>query len=1614
MGRELLEEFPVFHHSMRQLEHELTKLGADWFLIPELNKDKESSRINEAELSQPCCTAVQLAMIDLLHSIGVRPSIVCGHSSGEIAAAYAAGFITSADAIKIAYHRGTAVQRLRKSRPDLAGGMMAVGLSADKAQEYLSTSSGKVGIACINSPSSVTLSGDKPALLEIQSNLESKQVFNRMLLVDVAYHSHHMELVRNEYVEAIQGIRPMNVEGVKMISSVTGLEITGAEMESTYWGRNLVSPVRFSDALAGAVSVTGAKSAFIDGGGGGSVAVVEIGPHSALAGPIKQTVKAMKSTVTMSYNSALVRNTDARTSTLAMAGDLFSRGVSIDFDGVNNPNRTASKQVLTNLPTYSWQYGTRHWNETRISAQYRQRKFPRHDLLGVPLRDSISTEPSWRNLIRISNLPWLSGHCFTDQIVYPAAGYISTILEALRQQSSAEGQLWKNLRIRFRQVSVGRALLMSDDSTGVELIVSLRPYAHSISEASASWKEFHIFSTNDKGEATEHCSGLVTVQAGPNNDENTVSNQTSEIRQIMEQTRQSARTPIQPKKLYSELKAAGIEYSGPFAGLESIRACPTRSISHFKIPNIKSLMPAEHQQAHCLHPVTLDLCFQSIFPVFKAAGQITPVVVSTIEELEVSSDICNKPGAKLVVATHHKRTEHSKHFAEMVVTDPNGKADTSVIHIKGIVFTTSDGVSQSNLYRDEGESLCYKVEWGLDASCAESKHIIELSDTVPSDPHSLERRDIYNDFCRRSIRETLAKFSSDDEAQVKGHMSSLLQWMRSHDSASSEPLNDAFKEKVASFGVQGESIIQVGNNMSDILTGKVDPLSVLLQNDLLYRVYSNSNTDNCNIKLAQYAQLLQFKNPNMRILEIGAGTASTSLPILQALFADKRQSGMAKVDRFVFTDISSGFFENAKTKLEEYQDVLDFKKLDIESAPDQQGFELGSFDLIIASNVLHATKSMAKTMKNVKSLLKPGGKLGLIEITNPALCWKMVFGTLSGWWLGEEEGRSESPLLTTAKWNSLLTENGFSGIDIEMGDFAPTEGQELSVMISTANPEVSEPPAEPVQVLCGDAEESIFNELSGLLNLDNDQVQLKKVSLADIEPSNSTCIVLLEALGPFLASCTQESWDKLTALFSSAREILWVTKGAEVESKEPHQAMISGLSRTIRSENHSLKFVTVDLESQTSTSDVAKQIATIYRGSFGPHAIQDRLADLEFAVRDGKILVPRLVEDYKLDRYVQDSVSKYHPRSEHVAQGGRALGLKINSPGSLDTFYWADSERHSKAPLAHEVRVELQYAALNFKDLMIAMDQLQGHTAMLIEGSGVVVDVGESVRHKFSVGDSVTVFGHDSLATTCNVEHWNVHHVPKNMSMDLAASVTVAYATALYAFRNVAQLQEGETVLIHSAAGAVGQAAVALAQHFKAGEIFITVGSEEKRQFMKENFGIPDENILSSRDLLFGDAILRKTKGRGVDVLLNSLTGDAVRENCAILAPFGRFIEIGKKDLISNARLEMRYLENNITFAAIDLAMIAKEKPRIQENLLDTVFDLIESDKIKVLRPITVKPMSELEDMFRLMQGGKHMGKLVMHFEPNVQLQVCGPITEWTATKLSGSTFETSRSQVEQ
>ena len=1576
MGLDLLPLYPVFESSMKRSEQEFLRFGADWHLLQELDKVKSDSFINQARLSQPCCTAIQIAVVDLLTSWGIQPQVVCGHSSGEIAAAYAAGVLTSSEALKIAYFRGYHVESLRKTRPHLSGSMMAVGLSAEDVLKHIKDVKNAT-VACINSPSSVTLSGDSTALLEVKEVLDASDVFNRKLNVDVAYHSFHMKLIEASYRSALKDIQPQSIkDGVRMISSVTENLINGNELDADYWAQNLVSPVRFSQALT---KILKSRETWAGADVATTTLIVEVGPHAALRGPINQITKAAGVQSSTFYLTALKRYESCSQSLLELSGDVFRRGVTVAFQAINEPNKeiVKSPKLLVNLPHYVWNYGKPHWAESRRSLAYRFRQSPRHDLLGTSTLDSVSAEPTWRLYLRVSDLPWLKGHAIQGQVVFPGAGYVSMVVEALKEQHMIRKLRWRGLTIHFRDVAFTRVLLVPDTEVGVETVISLRPYSHSAKESSSSWSEFRIFTLSPDGlQSTEHCRGIVSVgstRVGGSLLRGTVPENVGE--------------KLSSEKLYKELKRLGANYTGHVAQLEDIHGGGGFARCTFKIPDVRLDMPGETEQPYCIHPLLLEAAFQSSFAALRLNDKLDTIyLLEGFDELHISTDVPSQPGAVMCAETKVGSFGISKNKADILVSAGGNETGQALIRAKGVSYAGLGATAQDSESAEE-ESLCHRIEWIIDPFNSSSLTLRSWIQQHAVASSSQSHRVIFDQYCQSIVARLLDSQNSKNGAQFVGFQNRLHDWMQSQRLNGAQKMSPDLEEEILSLGAPGRTIVQFADFFTQILQRKADSSQLLLADNLMQRLYvEDASLQRCFANLASYIRLCRLKTPKIRILEIGT-LAGGLRPLVGRMVSTEEQSRDLKVKdcSCIYADITT-VAPDVPSDFEDLDGSIEYKRLDLERPFEQQGFEAGTFDVVIATTLTHTACNLPATLTKLRSLLKPQGIMTLVEITRPSLKWEMISRCQSFGLSDLDVTDSPSRFLTSAQWEDALYDSGFTGFT-EVKDSDTERDHEASLFIAPTVSAVSIP-TQPVTIISRSDENETAGHLASEIRSKIGHDSVLHTKLEDAVANENTFIFLLEISQPFIGYQTKVEWQKIQKIMSQARRVLWVTKNGALDCSSPANGLVTGFARSLRVEFPELRFITLDVDPVViSECQIAEDIHKIYTTYLGDEMPTTKTQlEWEFATRDGAVLVPRVFPHEITSRFIEDSTSTYHPQMTPDSAKDRALGLKIRSAGMFDTLYWADMPGHCRSPKPDEVRVEMQAFSMNSWDIMTATGELDGNSTFLVEGAGIVREAGQQAEG-FSVGDVIYGFDPQGLATTSNIHAQRAVRIPRGMDIRTAVAVPFAYGTALHCLRDVARLQPGESILIHSAAGAVGQAAIALAKYYQAGEIFVTVGSPEKKDMLQSEWGILAANIFSSRDLKFGDGILQRTQHRGVDIILNSLSAEAVHEGCSILAPFGRFIEIGSRGLRSNGRLEMKPLAKNATFTAVDMALFADVKPLALREIFATVLGLINSSQVQLLDPITVKPLTEIEETFRFMQSGTHVGKIVLDVASNMPLK---------------------------
>ncbi|KAF2106034.1 hypothetical protein BDV96DRAFT_607692 [Lophiotrema nucula] len=1531
---------------------------------------KQPGQAEEPELAQPACTILQVALVDLLASVNLRPSVVVGHSSGEIAAAFASGAISREAAWKLAYLRGQWSSKVA-AMPRVHGAMAAVGISEEQAIEYMERTTSAMGpgnltVSCVNSPVNVTVSGDKEHVEALTSLIRQDGFFAQLLKVPVAYHGPHMEIVAHRYLNSIAVIEPGTSDSatfVNMVSSVTGDRITPSELrDPAYWVRNLVSQVKFSQAMHctfGEVQKSIVKKLDLSHRQVvWATDIIEIGPHSALSGPIRDCLRPLSHGKAVSYYSALRRNRDAALTLLTAIAQLHCRGYSPDILRLNaDPNTKFEALIpIPDLPQYPFNHSKTFWHESRLSSNVRFRKHGRDPFLGSPVADWNPQDARWRHFLKLEDSPWVGDHVINGSIIYPAAGMLTMAMNAALQLFGAE----EVAAFEFHDITFHSGLDLSEDK-GVEVQLQLTPRNLPSTGGSSSYEWRLRVHRREWHEVSRGQIRVIPVKADANDVDR--ENEEGHVREYTKARFTAilaeATNEIDGPALYKRLSHCGYQFGHSFRRIRIARQTTGKAWAEVNLLNTP-----EFNTPRIIHPATLDGILQIMLPGAAESGKDSRLATSVptrINRLWISRNGLKFADARSVqVAVSMQQIGYRNTSSNIVAFSHDGFLR---VVGDGIETTAITDKSEESLAQSAADStMCWKIVHKpdmdlLDSICLET----QLTNERPSMAVSSEYLRNLDVMLFSFLLQTRMSLEAIEVKERSEYLDFYMRWMQSKLQAPSDEITEAsrlledkdayarFYGSVASQHPKYSGIFScVAKGLAGILSGHIDPLTLMFHGTDLADFYENLiELASFMTPLARWFDLVTHKNPTASILEVGAGTGGMTKHIMKTLVQPGSKGPTALYSRYCFTDISPSFFAQAQ---EDFRDCpkMHFETLNLEQDPLTQGYEPESFDLILASLVLHATSSLDRSLTHLKTLLKPGGKLVVIEITNPeSLGAGFVFGLLPGWWLSEDadrEGRL-SPCLTTSEWDRVLSRNGFGGVEHVFWDNEDEDHRHTSLLISTK--ERSEQrsasvvlPLVTVIAPHGATADRLFDGLYIVVDT----------------PSNS----ILEELG-------QEEFESLRHILVSAHNVLWISQ-KHSDYSHAGAGSVHGLARTLRSESASMRFTIMEVDASVPT----EQQTGI------DHVLQlclnqsTAIFESGMAHRDAVFHIPRAKEDVSMNEKIRNKGQRMIRRDVRFSDGN--LRLTVKTPGLLDTLTFEQMTDQPAGLGVRQVQVRVKTIGCNFKDCLVALGRVADN-ALGTDCAGVVERVGTDCS--VQPGDRVAVLALNTYSSSVHCHEDLIVKLPDFVTFAEAAKLPTNFVTAYHALVEVGRLSKGESVLIHAGAGGTGQAAVQIAQLFGA-EVFVTVGSQRKKDLLMSTYSLSEDHILYSRDTSFAEGIKRRTDGRGVDLILNSLAGEQLLASWGCLAPYGRFLEIGKRDLLSNEKLPMLQFARNISFTAIDVAAMIRERPSLVQKSLKAVVDLMAEKRIRVATPLKVFGVNEVESAIRYLQSGINAGSVAI------------------------------------
>ncbi len=1551
MGRDLLAD-PFIAACIERVDAALRPF-VGWSVANILRSAEPANLFDRTEIAQPALFAVQVAILEWLEARGIEADAVLGHSVGEVSAAYAAGVLSLDEACRVIAERSRA-----QGRTAGTGRMAALGLSPEKAALIITPCGDRLTIAAVNSPNSVTIAGDADAIVALGAELEPSQIFFRPLDLDYAFHSRCMDPIRDQLLDRLDGLTPRDGRR-RFVSTVRGRTIEGRQLGAAYWWDNIRKPVQFAPAVASLASE-------------GFDVFLEIGPHPILDRYLRECLKAAGG---HGFSIPTLRRYEPERDALWLAfGRCYAAGVAIDFNAIE-----PGEDAFVPLPAYPWQR-ERYWfseDEGEVGVSLSKRK---HPLLGKRLA---TTDGTWKNRLDPALLPFLVDHVVHDSTVLPGTAYIEMAISAVLSTHASRGVEIEDFEIR-RPILIGAGAMPS-----VEVGLSIEDGS------------FRLRSGDTPATALlpVAVARAVPLASGPS------------LRTIsVEAIRGRMGKRIDGAELYRRFAAHGLIYGPAFQGIAEVWAGGNEALGRIVAPAAIMTELGEYR----IHPALLDACLQVTLAAIpdQVNGEARVVFVpSKAERIRFYG------GGDRIAWCHMTLVQSAARsiVGDFLALGANGE---TIVEIEGLRLRRLElgGPSEIPAYQwryqllrsvdDDGAEDLPRPQTlapPLRATGDEREHDRKAVLFLDRAAAAYAAEALASAFGRRSfvISQLIAEqrvapqqehylgkvlaladqagMAERDQAEwrlaeISSAASAELLW---REAIASYPAHLASLQLIARYGAALPGILRSQIDPVDLVTGErsFDAVEQLYDSDPLFR---RANDIAAGVVRRVYQMIPRTRS--LSILEVGGGTGGLTAALLAALPSDRVE--------YVFTDPSEAAVARAESRCAALS-CLRCAVLDLGADIAKQGFADEQHDLIVAGMAPTAWPDHDRDLAAIRMLLKPGGLL-LLMVPKGDGFLDLVFGMPSDhagesdWQRAVLEARFEevvslggdNPIaartvlvarkpsaaphlpirrgVDPATW-LLLTDDIAVAPVTTVIDALDRLGQR--VVIAQAGHSFERLGLDRFQVPCGnsDAYGQLFRIVAadgvGPLHIVHLRGTAERAPSEPLTAQRRGSFDLLIAVQALIAAGLAASAG-LTVVTSGAMPMPDRSDGCV----RPWQAPLWGLTRTIINERADVCCRLIDLDPEASPAASGEALV---------EELLHRDGEDEVLLRGRARYVPRLTRRMAEPAAVEadDETGFRLTFAQGEAQEGVVLqGIAIPRPA------------------AGEVTAQVKAAGLNFRDVLqriglLPEEAFEGGFAgatLGMEFAGEVTAVGDGVDH-LRPGDAVFGIARDAFSSHIVAPANGLFKKPASMGFEEAATLPVAVTTVYYSLHHLARLQKGERVLIYGAAGGVGLAAVQYALWVGA-EIFASAGSVEKREFLRR---IGAHHVVDSRSLAFADDIREITHGEGIDVVLNSVAGDAIHKGLSILRPYGRFVELGKRDFYANSKLGLQPFCNNVQFFGVDLDRLLVDRPALSHQLFAELAPLLDQ-RVFVPLPHRVFPVARAVEAFRCMQHSRHIGKIVL------------------------------------
>lgn len=1566
MGAVLYRDNAVFKKAVDDVDAHFESL-AGFKLSGILTTPTEGSDVwalDKTEISQPLLFACQLGLLACLREFGIAAEAFCGHSVGEVAAAYAAGRLTLPNAVRIIYQRSRLQGKTRG-----AGVMAAVHLK--EGLDALLKKHDQIAVAGVNAPESLTVSGSQEAMTAFITAAKQKGGAAKQLALDYAFHSPAMEAIHQDILRDLAGIESVDVSArgasCGFYSTVTGERLSDeAPLDAAYWWRNVRQPVLFESAIE-AMLRDGVRR------------FVEVGPHAILVGYLRSIARAKNLDVQI---CSLERRQDESNDHLTMQMLKAVAG------GV--PLKPVWPVVARerSLPHYPWNRTLSWLKATSESAAL----FAPQDVKTLLGRAVAQGKFTWTNRVDTTSMQWISGHKIDDTVLFPAAGFLETAvsagLEALSETLSEAKAKGKQEAAELVNFSILRGLPIAE---------------HESHTMRTSVSEDGVLTIESHREGANEPFALLVKSRVRAADMKDLSERSLDLHLMQDQA------PMAAEDFYETLRTAGLNYEGAFRAVTGVWVTQPQESQDGLATVIARLKCNETLYADTIlgvkaqlntQPPLVDAAMQSVFAavghLMHKSEEKTPLTQAYLPVFF---------GRVLLIADAVPAWSQAciKRISAMTLTvdaalfDEDGKC-VGLMQDLRLRRAPKTARLQPAVYQEVWQTqyeLLPKFEAAdvlspIDGNAA----VLKLWDWQDAEQLSMvlvaayaheavSRKDEWlpaellfsgNNF---TVNETAAKWLAQvmtdaGYAQSQDDAGETLYSALSEAPYESDVLFRTLMTTYPTYWTIWVRMQRIGRHLSALLTGDITldavrgempqminalgsatPTQLQAQNSLKQVVRMLSERIACqtsrNVRLDAVVYADNFEHAESLIVADNenvhwtVAVQSAKLPRARALFESKHRVHV----------------------------------VDVNQLPAR------SFALLVVPDGCGRDRAAASFVQKLVSALQSNGYLLTLEEA-PNLIADFTQGMDAQWWSEAAPGEAVSRLMDAQSWNAVCTHAHLrdvtSGLVSEKVQAqcqpyylsvtqnepivvfektnASDEQRGAIVLVVDARQEASlamarrfvQAAGDDAQLLCATLDEGELTETVDLPCL--------KQSIFDYAAAHPAVPVMS------LLDCADEAQKAPSATLTlaqkfAARNLVNVWTMVGFENRMASRALL-GFKRVAENELPQLNLRWSEL-ADTSVESLRALLSWVTHRTICGTLLEFIEHETEIQVQAARKVVP--------------TVRVHQVRCAHP---DHPIELTFDVPGKLDRLYWKRVPAKSLAD--DEVRISVRATALNFRDVMWAMGLLPEEAlengfsgpTMGLEAAGVVTEVGKRVAN-VKPGDAVLAFAPACFASEIVTREDAVAKKPESLSFEEAAGVPVAFFTAWYAMVEMGRARAGESILIHGAAGGVGLAAIQIAQSLGL-TVYATAGSEAKRDLVR-SMGV--DHVYDSRSLAFAEAVRRDTKGVGVDLVLNSLAGNAAEQSLALLSPFGRFLELGKRDFYADNPLFLRPFGRNLSYFGIDVDQLLTQKPLVAQHVFADVMRAFEDGALTAL-PVTVFTRREASRAFTLMQSAAHVGKIVV------------------------------------